>query len=305
MRTKNLCMIVSLGVSLTAPAMAQQPAPAQPLPPLSDAPPPSSPPPPPPGGYGQPPPPGGSQPPPPGTYYAQPSDQPYYAPPPPPPRRYRVVVVEPEPAKHAPEFSLWVGGRLGLIGFGNRFYTNEAGQDETTGNFVTSGVGLEGDIGARLGRRYIPYLFWEHGFVGAGHRFQGGENATASTDYRGIGFRYIGGDVNNVGFMTDLAVGLRTISVTNGGNNYTMTALEFFRLGLGAEIRITTLFALTPMAWIATGQMSDTSGHVTFAPNQGDGLAQPPYQNGDNINSQTTYIAFGLNIGAHFDVFGK
>ena len=32
----------------------------------------------------------------------------------------------------------------------------------------------------------------------------------------GIGFRYIAGDVDSVGFLSDLSVGLRTISVTNG-----------------------------------------------------------------------------------------
>jgi hypothetical protein len=84
-----------------------------------------------------------------------------------------------------------------------------------------------------------------------------------------------------------------------------MQAYELFRLGLGAEIRFSTLFTISPMAWISGGTMSDTSGNVPFAPGQGDGLTQPTYTNGQSINDERAYLVMGVGCGAHFDFFGK
>jgi hypothetical protein len=227
----------------------------------------------------------------------------YVGPPPPPPP---ILVVRPvTPHKHAPMFSLWTGGRLGLLGFGGFFYTNQLGQGETTGNFITPGLSAEANVGARLGGHYTPYLFWEHGFVAAGHRFEG-ETASAATDFRGVGFRYSLGNVDSVAFLSDLAIGLRTISVTAGGSTYKMSAWEIFRFGLGAEIRLTTLVTLSPLAWVSGGTMNDTSGSVMYGPGgQGDGLTSPTYVNGQSINAQRSYVSVGVECGVHFDLFGK
>ena len=302
------------GLLLVSPAaLAQQPqGPLPPLPTSEPAPPPEQ----------APPPPGQPAPPPP--QYG-PAPQPYaqpYAPPPPqynpapapayngPPVGAPEGWAGPEVPTHAPKFSLWLGARLGAIGFGGYFYTNELGNGETTGNFVNPGPSLEVDVGARLGRRYIPYLFWEHAFLGAGHRFDGATNAGGAADFAGLGFRYVAGDVNSAGFLTDLAIGIRTITVSNNGDTYKMSALELFRLGLGAEIRFSTLFTISPLAWISGGTMNDTSGTVTYSPNgQGDGLSQPTYRpggpNGQTINNQRGYLVVGIGCGAHFDFFGK
>ena len=218
----------------------------------------------------------------------------------PAPRYY----VEPPVETHAPKFSLWTGARLGVLGFGNSFFDNELGQPETSGNFLGNGLAAEIDVGARLGKRYTPYVFLEHGFVGKGHRFAG-TGATASSDLYGVGFRYTAGDVDSAGFLSELSVGVRTVTVSNGSETYKMSGLEIFRLGLGAEIRISTLFVISPMAQLSGGTMTDTSGSVTYAPNQGDGLTHPTYQNGQNINAQRGYLILGLGCGAHFDFFGK
>lgn len=233
--------------------------------------------------------------------YGQQTYGPQYAPSPAPPP---VVYTEPPVETHAPKFSLWTGARLGIIGFGNSFYDNEQGQPETTGNFLKNGLAAEVDVGARLGKRYTPYVFLEHGFMGKGHRFEG-TGATASSDLYGIGFRYTAGDVDSAGFLSELSVGVRTITISNGAETYKMSGLEIFRLGLGAEIRISTLFVISPMAQLSGGTMTDTSGSVTFAPNQGDGLVHPTYQNGQLINAQRGYLIVGLGCGAHFDFFGK
>lgn len=270
----------------------------------------------PPPGYGQQPPPGYGQPPPPGygqpNYYPPPQQQqqPYYYPPPqqqPPPRQAPPPVdyEEPEPPTHAPKFSLYVGPRLSYMGFGFNFYRNPDGGSETTGNLVGNGMAPEIDIGARISHRYIPYLFWEHGFLLAGHRFDGEPNASASTDFYGIGFRFLSGDADSVAFLSDIAIGKRVITLKNNGETYSMSGLEIFRLGLGAEIRAATLFTIEPVLSISGGTLNDTEGTVTFAPGQGDGSTSPPYKGGKTLDEPRPYVMLSLGVGVHFDIFGK
>lgn len=213
--------------------------------------------------------------------------------------------VEPEMPTHAPKYSLYTGARLSYVGFGNAFYRNELGGSETTGAYLGNGLSLQVDVGARLSRRYIPYLFFEHGFMGQGRRFDG-SNASASTEYMGIGFRYVSGDVDEVGFLTDIAIGKRSVSIKDGSQSYTMSGLEFFRLGLGAEIRLSTLFTLSPMGYVSLGALTDTTGDIRFSP-QGstDGLTGPRFKNGTLIEENLNYVVLGIGAGGHFDVFGK
>jgi hypothetical protein len=220
----------------------------------------------------------------------------YYGPPPPPSR------------VHAPRYSLWLGGRLALFGFAGNFFENGAGFAESTGNFVKSGPELALDVGARLDRRYIPYVTLEIVGLPAGHRFAGDSNVHASSGFFGVGLRYIAGDVNTVGFLTDLSFGIRSVDVSNDatGENYRMTAFELFRLGLGAEIRVRTHVTIEPMLAIAGGSMDSTSGSITYSP-QGsvDGQTHPTYEHGQSIATQATYYTISLGVGLHFDLFGR
>jgi hypothetical protein len=298
---------------VASPANAQQQQP----PPPAAAPPPAQYQ-PPPGGYPPPPPPGYGQAPPPGAGYGQqpaygqpqgaypPSQAPVYQQQPPPPMA-TVPAAPPEAETHAPKYSLWAGARLSYVGFGFSFYDNERGQPETTGNFLGNGIAPQVDVGARISYRYIPYLFWEHGFMGQGHRFEG-TDARSSTDFYGIGFRYVSGDVDSVGFLTDLSIGKRVVTVTNGSQSYSMSGIEFFRLGLGAEIRVATLFALTPLFSISSGALNDSEGDISFgcaATSCGDGVPKPTYVNGAVINSARAYVVLSIGLGIHFDIFGK
>lgn len=318
MRFTYAISVAALLVPVSGPAFAQAPPPQ--LPPPQQAPPPQQyqpppqqfqpppqqyqPPPqqyqPPPPGYGQPPPPGyGQQP----NYYPPPQQQPYYypqQPPPPRPPPPPVDYVEPEVPTHAPKFSLWVGPRLSYMGFGFNWYRRADGTSETTGSLVGNGMAPELDLGARLSHRYMPYVFFEHGFLLAGHEFDGQDNASASTDFYGIGFRFISGDVDSVAFLSDIAVGKRVITVKNNGETYSMSGLEIFRLGLGAEIRVATLFTIEPVLNISGGSLNDTEGTIHFA----DG-SQPPYKNGQTIDQTRPYVMLALGVGVHFDVFGK
>jgi hypothetical protein len=216
--------------------------------------------------------------------------------------------LEAEPV-HAPRYSLWLGGRLGLLLYGGSMYFNpQTGNDEKMGAFVTNGLALEADVGARIARRYIPYLALELGLVGPGSRFQGGgTSASAGTSFLGVGFRFLAGNVNSVSFASDLSFGFRKFQVSNGGSTWTAQAFEFLRLGLGADIRFNDYFTISPMVTLSGGTLTDTSGSVGFAPNQSDAQTGTPSQvsNGQIPSSwQTNYWAIVLGCGAHFDLFG-
>jgi hypothetical protein len=251
-----------------------------------------------------------------GTANAPPPEPPPYANPTPVPPTAAVVV--PVREVHAPAYALWIGGRGGLLAFGGGLYINDqaSGSKETTGNFVGPGVGLEVDVGARLARRFVPYLGLELGFVPPGHRFENASNPVrAGTSFLGVGFRYVAGDVDTIAFVADLSLGVRIFSVSSsdkgcpmqaGSCTWTARGWEFPRLGLGAEIRINSRFAVSPMLTLSGGQTTDTSGGVLFAPHQGDGQAMPPFTGSGGIPSaaQASYYAVFLGAGAHVDLFG-
>lgn len=308
-------LVVAL-VSSATPAFAQAPPPP-PLPPAGtpNQPPPQQPQyqPPPQQPYPQqqyqPPPPGYGQQPPPGYYPPPQQQQPYYygqpqQPPmrePPPPVDY----VAPDPPTHAPKFSLWAGPRVSYMGFGFQFYRYASGDSESTGNLVGNGFGPQLDLGARISHRYIPYIFWEHGFLLPGHRLDGVANTSASTEFYGLGLRLLSGDVDTVAFLSDISIGKRTVTVSNGTETYKMSGLEYFRLGLGAEIRLATLVTIEPIASISGGSLTDTEGTITFAPNQGDGATSPPFKNGKTLDAARPYVLLSIGVGVHFDIFGK
>jgi hypothetical protein len=308
-RTVGLAALAVLVTPLTAFAQSGDPLP--PLPPPSDAPTtaPSQPAPTTPAPQN--PPPDSSQP---GVQIA-PDTAPENAPPPtvvivnPPPQQLQPMRGDGmpddyKPPKHAPKFSLYTGVNLGVIGYGGSFFTNSGGNPETTGNLVKNGLSFEIDAGARLGYRYIPYVMWEHAFLGAGHRFDG-TSTNASSDFVGIGFRLLSFDVDNVAFLSDLAVGFRSVNVSNDTENFKMTSIEIGRLGLGAEIRLSTLFTLSPIARISFGQMTDSTGGITYAANQADKQTGVSFAGGQINYSPREYFVFGLGCGAQFDFFGK
>lgn len=280
------------------PLPPSQPAPPAPPAPADQAPPPAPP-------QAQPAPPVYAQRPPPGYYYVPPPTDDGPAPP--------IVYVGPPPSTapsrvHAPRNSLWIGGRLAFFGFAGSFFQNDAGSAESTGNFVKSGPELGVDVGARLARRYIPYVTFEIVGLPAGHRFAGDSSVHASSTFFGVGLRYIAGDVNTVGFLSDLSFGVRSVDVSNDttGEDYKMTAFELFRLGLGAEIRLRTHVTIEPVLSIGGGAMSGTSGSITYSPQgSADGQTHPTYEHGQSIANQEPYYTVSLGVGLHFDLFGR
>ena len=205
------------------------------------------------------------------------------------------------PSVHAPQTAFWVGARLGLLGYGGAFFVNAQNREETTGNFIGQGLAGEANVGDRLNHRYIPYLLLEYAVLQPGHRFN--DNTSAQSILAGLGFRFIIGNVHRTGFLADLSVGRRTISVAREGHSFKMQAPEIFRLGLGAEIRMSTRFTLSPLAHLSGGSMSQSSGEIFYAP-QGDGADRPTFIDGSISGSQRSYLVVGIGCGAHFDLFG-
>lgn len=238
--------------------------------------------------------------------YAPPAPEPYGYAAAPPGSASMAVAAEPV---HAPGYSLWLGGRLGLLLYGGSMYFNaNTGYDEKASAFVTNGLALEADVGARIAKRYIPYLALELGLVGPGNRFQGaGASASAGSSFLGVGFRFLAGNVNFVSFASDLSFGFRKFEVSNGNSTWTASAFEFLRLGLGADIRFTDYFTLSPMITLSGGSLTDTSGSVGFASGQSDGqTGTPPQVSNGQIPGpwQSSYYSIILGCGAHFDLFG-
>jgi hypothetical protein len=255
--------------------------------------PPASPPPPPPA---LPPPPAPALPPPSSETPAQPS-----AP-------LVLYVAPPAPPVRAPKYALWLGGRLGVIAYGGGLYLDNrtTGDVETTGNFVRPGLALEVDVGARLAKRYIPYVAIELGVMGAGHRFDG-TAASATTTFVGAGFRYLAGDPDDVAFLGDVSFGFRKVQVSSGGMTWSASGLEIFRLGFGVEARITRQLTVSPAITLSGGTLTDTSGSVRFGPVQGDGQTGPLFVQGAPIpqSDQASYFAVVIGCGVHADLLGK
>lgn len=229
-----------------------------------------------------------------------------------------VVYVEPPPGSEglsieherprAPRDALWVGARLGVLAYGGGLYVNDpnAGTEETTGNFIEPGPAIELNVGARLARHYIPYVTYEIGLGGAGRRFDG-TDTRVSTSFAGIGIRYVAGDVDTVAFVSELSFGFRSFHASNDTGSWSLTGFEPFRVGLGAEIRLTRRFTISPLITIADGVLTDTSGNIAFGPHQGDGLTGPPFVGNGNVPDLATanYYAVVFGCGAHFDLLGE
>jgi hypothetical protein len=199
-----------------------------------------------------------------------------------------------------------VGGRAGVLAYGGSLYVDPGGGLETTGNFVTPGLGLEADVGARLATHYIPYLAVEIGVVGVGRRFEG-QNAKANTTFFGGGFRYVGGDFHSIALAGEISLGIRRFEVTEAAAVWSATGFEILRLGLGVEVRLTRHLTLSPMTTVSGGTLTGTQGYVAFAPNQRDGLTGPPFANGSAIpgSAQQSYYAVVIGCGLHADLLGR
>lgn len=239
-------------------------------------------------------------PPPPTIYEPPPPAGSLYEPPPPP-----------RPRHLAPKYALWAGARVGwFVPFGNLwgrcldascFAIDGVG----FGEFASSGPMFELDIGARISRNYNVFITWERAQLGAGNAsaaerlFYVGTEAeqeglsSNSTDFYGLGLR-VSSDPDDIGFLTEVAVGYRRfIAVFEDDTELQLTdGLFEARLGLGADIRLSRNFSLTPLATIGVGSFGDAE--VV------QGGIRREATDADSVSTSHGWLT--LQVGGHFDL---
>ena len=246
---------------------------------------------------GPPPPPPGDanaiyEPPPPGFY---PPDGPVFEPPPPP-----------EPHHVAPRTSLWLGARVGwFIPFGSAFARGTRVGDGVNykgvpwRNYVGSGPMFEIDAGARLSRNYNVFALWERAQLSSGNGDPDdtsvGKSKSGDTDFYGVGVRATS-DPDRVGFITELAIGYRRARAKYDGSEIQFTDAPFeARLGIGADIRLSDLFSLSPLVTVGVGSF----GKIERASRNG---VADQMQRDDQADGHA-WATF--TIGGNFDLFGS
>jgi hypothetical protein len=234
--------------------------------------------------------------------------------PPPPGYGYPVVYEPPpppEPRHDAPKYSLWLGGRLGwFVPFGNAWGTCTAidsfgdcviADTVNWDDYASSGAAFELNAGARIARNYNVFLLWEHARLGAGEEFpddqQGGDT---NTDFYAIGLR-VSSDPDKVGLLTELALGYRRFhAVFEDGSELQLTDAPFeVRIGLGADIRLSPLFSLSPLATVGFGSFGDVEAAGAAGTIAQQVAAARP------ADVRTTHGWFTLQLGGHFDLLGS
>jgi len=219
-----------------------------------------------------------------------------YEPPPPAP-----------PMNRAPWMALHLGVRAGaLFPFGQAFATYQYGYyeyGESWSGLATGGPSVEADVGARLGRHFIVFGFIEHAWMGKGSdaswRYPNppyvpfGEQQSASTDFTGLGFRY-SSNPNRVGILFDVGLGYRWFRERweTGAKMY-LHGFGEFRLGAGADIRISRLLSITPLFSVSSGVFSNRQWTV---PGQGTSEISGSMSGGHGT--------LNFTVGGNFDLFG-
>jgi hypothetical protein len=230
-------------------------------------------------------------------------------------RRERVRDEPPPPPARAPRLALWTGVRIGgELPVGDAF---KDFNDRRFGERQVSGPGLalELDVGARLGRRFLPFVFAQRSFIAAGSASalpgtrpppftppdEGAVPPEAaspaidasSTFALGLGFRY---EFNPeaIGPIVEIAYAFRKTSASfNTGQTLSAEAPGEVRIGVGASFRVADAVTLSPLVTFAAGSYSD----VVFEGFDGRERA---------VAGETPLHGYlGLSLGAHADLFGK
>lgn len=182
---------------------------------------------------------------------------------PPPPRR----------AHHrAPYTALWLGARLGwFTPFGGIYSQNTVvggyvrQESVPIRDYLGGGPLFEVDVGARLGRNYNLFALWERAQLGGGNGDSGrlGMHGTfdgGDTDFWAIGLR-ASTNPDRLGFVSELALGYRRARAkfSDGAQLELTDGVLDARIGLGADIRFSRSFTLTPMLTIGAGLFGDVA----------------------------------------------
>jgi len=239
-----------------------------------------------------------SQPPPPILVYEPPPPMgyPVYEPPPPP-----------KPRRVAPEYSLWLGARLGFFHpFGNAWAKCTAvdrgnfcvaTENVPWHDFAGSGPMAELDVGARLGRRHVLFLAWERASLGAGDLKDDtlGAQRAGESDFMGLGLRF-SSDPDAVGLLVEIVVGGRRFRTSwENGDELKLEEAPFeSRIGVGADIRLSRALAISPLITLGGGQF----GKATY-------YDKATNTESDAIDIVASHAWLTLQMGVHLDLFGS
>jgi hypothetical protein len=206
----------------------------------------------------------------------------------------------PVPRHLAPRSSFWLGARAGWwVPFGDLWGAcSGSGYDCSTKEFsavAASGPMFELDVGARFGRNYNVYALWERAQLGGGDRLDTGEaGRRAETDYLAIGVR-LSADPDDIGMLLDLSIGTRRLrSFYEGGYELQLSRAPLeSRLGIGADIRVSPAFSLSPMLTLGLGSF----GKAEWVTSSTVSDAVP------KDNDVLTHGWLTLQLGGHVDLF--
>jgi hypothetical protein len=194
-----------------------------------------------------------------------------------------------------------VGARLGaLFPFGNAYdyrVTPYYEVGERWGGLAGEGLAIEGDVGVRFARRNIIYGFWEHGRLATGGDPSWrtgpsgfGDQVSATTDFAGAGLRWTSRP-DSVGLVLDAGLGYRWFRERwSSRTKMHLQGFGEFRLGFGADVRVSPTFSLSPMFMFSTGVFRDRQISL-------DG---GPRQTIDSVSGSHGTVT--LTIGGHFDL---
>lgn len=231
----------------------------------------------------------------------------------PPKQRVHLVVPEPPPPpipRHrAPRTALVAGLRLGYwLPFGDLWgrcvaadaYGCTHVQSVPFRDYAGQGPMFELDVGARLARHYTLYALFEHARLGPASGeplVASGKQSESETDFFALGFR-VSTNPNSAGLLLDLAIGARRFrTIWNNGAELRLSDAPFeSRLGIGADIRLSRSFSLSPMFTVGVGSFAqadwvDSDDTIREATPEGA--------------SRMTHGWLTLQLGAHFDLFAK
>jgi hypothetical protein len=165
----------------------------------------------------------------------------------------------------------------------------------TAGDYASSGPMFEVDLGARLSRSYNVFALWERALLGPGDLdpdAYGGQKYGTS-DFFAAAVRF-STDADAFGFAMEIALGYRVFQA-KWEDGTTLTMDDGFldaRIGLGADIRLTEWFALSPMITLSSGSFGEATWEGS---REGSALGR--------FDERGQFGTAMFTVGGHFDVY--
>lgn len=193
-------------------------------------------------------------------------------------------------AEGVPKYALWAGTRLGVFIPYGALYTDRSFVTTPFQDVATAGPVVEFDLGARLARHFVGYLYFDQAFLGRGSgeawTTPHGGQSPPSTRALGAGMRW---ELNPSGFGVVADVGFAYRWFTARWADATVVRMHGpgdVRLGIGASWRATKHVTLAPMATAFSGVFSNR------------------YLDGQELGeSASAYAAIALTLSGHLDLY--